>query len=642
VSPALYRDRSSPAVAARVGRVVGILEDSGLEGPSDYVSYTGVTLETLNGNAAPVLKWGDRSRPAPDSQSTNVLQSELALLIGFPSLLFLRAASRLSAATRARRLSALRLVGAARAQILHTAALEGSVPGLVGSAIGLAMYAGVNVVLARSGWFGFTWFQNSTALTLTSCIAGVLLVTVLSGFLGMAGTRDLLDNPLRTRAGSSRRVPVVIKCLPLALGLGMLVVLTIAVGDASKRPEPSRTTLIAIALASVGVIWLIAPTTLSLGALWLRRRPSLGLRLAVRRLQHESGSATRLVTAVVSLILVAGMSQAVLRTIYLVAGVTNPSASLEISGRELLNTAQRQRVASLPAAHRVPLEHSIQQRTPVGTPGSPQYFANAFGADVYYMTCADFRIASSSPARGCQEGSSYLLEDSPSALTRQLQPGVQLQMASGPLVVPSRVLTVPQLFSNVLLHHDSVLVTGSDATTHTWSPNSIFRFAVPTAALEQLETEIAQINPAAQVSIFNQDLTKLELYRIHRGSINLGTILGLLLGLTSLVVTVVDRVSERRRAVAVLAVVGTPLALLRRAQALQLAIPLVVGIVPAIFVAALSSDRYIRLEGTLQSGYFFGSVAWVLAMSGVGAVVAIGSAMVVAGRTPTSEELRQE
>jgi hypothetical protein len=642
VSPALYRDRHNPSVMARVGNIVGIIGARGLEGPSDYISYTGVTKSALAGAGAPVTSWGDFQRRPPDGQSSNLVQLELALLVGFPTVLFLRAASRLSAATRTRRLSALRLVGASRTNILRSAFLEAAFPGLIGGVIGAALYSAVNPALARSGWFGFTWYASTTALSLKTAFFCAIAVAALSGFLGMAGCRKLLDNPLQVLSGGTRAIPLALRAIPLALGLGMLVVLTVTVGDASSRPEPARLTLVAIGLGSIGVVWLIGPLSMLLGTWWLNRAPSLGLRLAVRRLQFEPGSASRLVAAVVSLILVAGLAQAVLRTIYLTSGVTNSHAAVEIAGASLSDGIERGRVAVLPAGRRATLERSIQERMPTGSPDSPQYYANAFGADIYYMTCDEFRLASRAALPDCRDGSDYLLQDGNPAVTRQLAPGVTLHLASGSLFkVPGERLAVPGLFRNELVHNDSVLVA-QGSQQHEWSRNSLFRFEVASDGLENLETEVARISRSAQVSIFDQDFAKLELYRVHRGSINLGTILGLLLGLTSLVVTMVDRVSERRRAVAVLSVVGTPTSVLRRAQMLQLVIPLAAGIFPAIVVAGLSADRYVRLEGTLQRGFYTGALGWVFAMSAVGALVVVASSFVVAGQTPTSEELRQE
>src|SRR5699024_1975272 len=78
--------------------------------------------------------------------------------------------------------------------------------------------------------------------------------------------------------------------------------------------------------------------------------------------------------------------------------------------------------------------------------------------------------------------------------------------------------------------------------------------------------------------------------------IRLLTLVVLALGLGGFLLSLTDRMLERRTELAHLRLLGTPVRTLRRAQALEIALPLLLGVVLAVAVGSLIADGYVTLR----------------------------------------------
>lgn len=555
-----------------------------------------------------------------------MVQLELLLLVGLPLLMFLQVAARLSAATRTHRVRALNLVGVPATMISRAAGLEGAVVGALGAGAGIGMFALVNPTLASGGLLGFTWFPAATAPRIVPSLVLNLLVSLAAAWAASRTTSGLgKATPVRS---SSPAVPSgVLRLLPLAAGMALLLFVVPLMSP--KATEPKATlTVVGVLLASLSVVVVVRPLALALGAWILKKSSGVAVRLGVRRLQYEPDGGRTVVTAVISLILLAGISQSVLHALEVTAGFSRDRVVLDVEGASL-TPPQRARVADLKLGTWIRGERA-QASLGITGPG----FVN-----VYRMPCSALARAVGD-TQACTDGSSYVLQDADRRLPVTLPPGTALTGTGRPVVVPEQELVIRDL-ARSLLWPGSVLVAADSSAGYPWSSSSFFRFRETVARSEAVEAALLTIEPTVGLRIGGRDLTLLTVSQLHRGSVQLGLVLGLSLGLLALFIASVDRVLERRRAVAALVVVGVPLSTLRRAQILLILVPLVAGAVPAVFVSAVSAHRYLQL-GEPGEGYYVTPLLWAVAMASAASFAAMATGLVVAGRKPTGPELRRE
>ncbi|MFG1679859.1 FtsX-like permease family protein [Nonomuraea sp. NPDC049269] len=136
----------------------------------------------------------------------------LALLV-LPAVAFLYQVSRLAAATRERRLAALRLAGATPRHVRLLGAYEGGWQALLGGLIGIAVFLVIDLALS--------W---PLPLTFPVLLPGILAAVTLSGALSgaMAG-RHVVSSPLGVLRRERPTGPRVLDLVLVAAGVGALV-----------------------------------------------------------------------------------------------------------------------------------------------------------------------------------------------------------------------------------------------------------------------------------------------------------------------------------------------------------------------------------------------------------------------------------
>jgi ABC-type antimicrobial peptide transport system permease subunit len=113
-----------------------------------------------------------------------------------------------------------------------------------------------------------------------------------------------------------------------------------------------------------------------------------------------------------------------------------------------------------------------------------------------------------------------------------------------------------------------------------------------------------------------------SVYLGYRRAVTIGIVLALLVGAASLAVTTADAVAERRRSLATLVALGTPLRVLRRTVLLQTAAPMLTNVVVTLAAAAVASACYLGVTETSNpAGAALPWGSW--ALTALAAVVAV-------------------
>lgn len=117
-----------------------------------------------------------------------------------------------------------------------------------------------------------------------------------------------------------------------------------------------------------------------------------------------------------------------------------------------------------------------------------------------------------------------------------------------------------------------------------------------------------------------------------------GVVLGV--GLLALMVSAIDRAAQRRKEVVALQLVGLGRGVIRRAQGLETAVPVVIGSVLAVGLGALSGATYLSLDDSAtipwEQTILLGGVALV------GGLLVAAISMIACAPRLRREEIRAE
>lgn len=638
VSPALRALLSAePTLNARLpAKVTGDICIAGLTDPDELVSYVGVLRQDLRDGGTPGRGFG-AAAPAPTAVSSTLLLLELGLLVGLPALVYLATCSRLASATRFRRLASLRLLGVPSRTVVAAAAVESAIAGLLGGLLGAALYWATNPLLASSGWFGMRWFAEDARVGPLGVATVALAAAAGVARLGVVGTRKAMANPLGTLLEPDTGHGSAWRLLPLPAGLALLVPqVVVHLGNSRARTTGLSTLLLLLGavLSVAGLLLAQRPAThLLVGRLTGDRVP-LAVRMAAKRLLFEPGSANRVLTGLVLLVVLAGVAPAILRDAELATGARANQETMTVVAGEV-PARNRRALLDLPASARVDILRSQVDPGPsnvVGRQPTDAELVRLLGVDTVFGSCDDFRTLLAAQARDCRDGTSYRLADIGSDSAQpQLPAGTALSYedTSYRLVAPDEVLRVSGL-ARSRLPSFSVLVTAPWPDAEALPDSTNITFVVPADGerLGALVTAARSLAPGAVLQTESRDLAALRAYEVHRAVIFLGILLGAWLGLLAFVVSSIDRNVERRANIASLLVLGTPARLIRASQAVQLLLPLGTALVLASAVGTTVGMAYLAVSG-LQEGLYVGGLYASLAILLLSAFLAAGSGFIL-------------
>ncbi len=562
-------------------------------------------------------------------------QAAVLVFLGAPVLVLLATVARLSAATRDRRLAALRLLGTSARATRLVSAVETGVLALAGTAVGVPTFLLVRRLLGGIDLAGLPHFGDRLDPSLPGALAVIGTVPLLAVVVSLAPTRQITRAPLSLRRGGPAKRPRMWRLAPFGVGLALLAY-------AATRPPPADTSgspipwLAGSALAALGLP-LAVPVAVRLGADLLARHASgVAVRLGARRLQLEPAASTRVVAALLTGLLLAVGAQGVLvafeRTTQYIDALRSETTGpqyLHVAGAQSIPRSILLGVAGIRAA--IPLRQA-------GSPRDPS-------VEVFIGSCPDLRALMPSVRRCDDAGTAWL--------------GSARQHTAGPLYlsggndwkvsfsVPAPAKTWPV---------DNPRQSSGDQTYSFSLFVPLSTPGLPPAATEVAAWQViadggagprlrlaAALHPADPTVMVetNADLINLDLVRRLHAILWAATALVLLVGFLALAIAAVDRAAERRRNIVGLNVVGVPARIIRRSHLLQALLPIAVGVPVAGAAGLLAARGYLAFAGEAAYTPWASSIAVTAAALLIGVVLGLATLPLVSRRV-SAEHLRRE
>jgi len=612
VSPALARLLRSPDGALLrprlQGRVVAIIGTAGVVWPDELVAYSGAPRSQATGANGffPVTSFGHPEGlqgPMPVEIKLVVIVAVLGLLV--PILAFIAASSRVAAAARERRLAAIRLVGATPAQTRLLSAVESLPAAVAGCLAGVVLFLAFRPIAPALAPAGHEFFASDLKPPVVQAVATLIAVPLLAVAASLIALRRVEMSPLGLVRRARVRHVGPLRTLPMALGFLLLVVAWLQHGepDQSQRGDELLALVLTgsgFALVAVGLAAVTPWLSVLVAQLLARRARDVRTLIAARRLLIEPAASARLVSGAVLAVFVAIVAHAFLPPLVgasqsqrdVVAGaqsgtifVGTPAPPVELAAAlrgvpgveavapigavsALLPGGEGPRdilVADCAALNRVlvvPLPHCGRAAGYRLLPHPPYAPRVAAGSDVRLLV---------EPDHASETGALRLPDELRPAAARPLF-GDDVSLLLPPPVIPTRSAVRTRLG-----------LIGSDG-----KPETLERVR-NTLAAAGIEGDVA--SGAEYVGGYEEEMRGVV------GLIDLATLLVFAIAAAGLLVGSIDSVLERRRPLAVLAAVGTPVSVLRWAVLLQTAIPLLCGLALAGSAALLTSALIIADNG---------------------------------------------
>ncbi|MEU1125982.1 FtsX-like permease family protein [Streptomyces sp. NPDC005899] len=601
-SPALRELLSSPDgefLRQRLPyRITATIGDAGLLSPGELYYYAGSDTLTPATGGHRLTAYGYGSPREPLSPVLVVLVIIICVVLLVPVAVFIATAVRFGGERRDRRLAALRLVGTGVRQTHRIAAGEalfGSVLGLlVGGALFLAgrRFAGSVEVWNHSA---FPSDLVPAAWTATLIVLAVPLAAVL---VTLAAMRSVVVEPLgvvRNAGGRERRLwwrlPVP------AAGLAVLGVTGRVDESTTVDPYPIAAGAVLVLLG----LALLLPWFVEAVVGRLRGGP-LPWQLAVRRLQLNSGAATRAVSGIT----VAVAGAVALQMMFAAMGDDFDRMTGQDPSRAQFHTYSEQ-VGGDGAARFIEAFRATEGvEAVIGTveayaskPGRPEREGDI--QSVTSLTVGDCATLKELADIGsCREGDVFVAhprndEEQSDWIDETARKGQEIELNSSYADVPgeeSRLWTLPADARTVPAGRDPLGTEhwGILATTGALDPRTLpdaqtvaqirIDESVPDAA-EYVRNTAARIDPGMRVATVTS-VTRDRQYASVQTGLRLGALVTLALIALSMLVSQLEQLRERGRLLSVLVAFGTRRVTLGWSVLWQTAVPVAVGLPAAI------------------------------------------------------------
>ncbi|MFF5495200.1 ABC transporter permease [Streptomyces aquilus] len=610
-------------------RIVGTIGESGLIGSAELAFYRGAE------NLAPKINGGtvDRiDRFGAPQQPSDPLDPVLLLLILVvfavlltPVAVFIAAAVRFGGERRDRRLAALRLVGSDARMTRRVAAGEAMAGSLVGLVLGAGFFLIGRQIAGSVELFDYSFFPSylnpSPLLALLVAVAVPAAAVLVTQF----ALRGVVIEPLgvvRTAKPSRRRL-----WWRLLLPVGGLAMLYPMIGQGNDRGNFNQyLTIGGVMLLLVGVTallpWFVEAVVARLGA------GPVAWQLAVRRLQLSSGTAARMVNGIA----VAVAGAIALQMLFAgVDGQYTERKTEKVTGMQIaVDVPSGSPVAPIrekyAATRGVEHVYDLSEGYLVDNRVDPENFA-----PVSVGTCASLRKVAKLPS--CRDGDMFVLRagDYSYDTKEMVKSGSKLWFddSDGDETTKPVAWTVPAGLKTVqgtadadrtgragLLMTPSALPSGADRLL-TGELYLGLDNAVPDA-LEYVRNTGAVIDPYNEPIEFVSSVRDKN-YAAIRGGLFIGATCVLLLIGTSLLVSQLEQLRERKKLLSSLIAFGTRRSTLSLSVLWQTAIPIGLGLVLAATVGLTLGVVLLKMTDTPVS------VDWtsVLQMTGAGAAVVL-------------------
>lgn len=566
------------------GKPVGIIDAEAVLNPNDLVVYAG-TGNPRNGVA--IYAFG-----APPGYETPFERGLLSLLLlGLfvlltPVFIFVGTVSRLGGAARDRRLAALRLAGSSLAQLRRITAAESLVGAAAGLVVGTALFLLFRGTAANFQVFRFGLYPDDLTPSWPLVVLIVLAVPALTVATAWASQRHLVVEPLgvvRETAQPKRRLWW--RLLPVVIGILLIA------PDFGVASELGRWALIGgAALLMVGIPALL-PWLLERVVSRIKGGPP-SFQLAIRRMQSDSGTPSRVVAGLCVVLAGAIALQSLL------AGQAAMDADRhdDTGGRITVYADGSVADRAIAAVRTVPGVADFQVLRSLFVEGKRQ---DGMLVLIAVADCA--MIEATTTATGCRDGDvfadpSFLHIGQSAKITdndKREQPWTvpvtprpfEVKPSSVTETLAPQVLATPAAVAGVDLA--AALVTAALRGT-TGNPDFV----------ELVRNSVAPYSGQVTVAAYKGERasTEARMFDDARDILLGGALFVLLLAGVSLLVLAQEQVRERRRALGALSATGVPVRVIVRSLLWQNGIPLLLGIVLAtatgIAVAALGKRLF--------------------------------------------------
>jgi hypothetical protein len=318
---ALLRSTPADQLAGRYpGRLAGVIGEAALPSPDSLVLIAGRTpaqlahtpdsvrvtsiSTTMPGWPAPRAKANPQGLtyvppdPGGGRSSVDLILSVVALAVLAPVLIFIAAATRLSAARREERFAAIRLAGATRKQVSVLAATESTVAGILGVAAGFGIFFLLRIPVAGIPFIGQPFFPGELTLSLRDVLVVAVGVPVAAAVAARLALRRVRISPLGVARRATPNPPRAWRVVPLLAGLAELGFWAVH-GHPASIPGQIQAFVSSFALIIAGLF--IAGPWLTMAAArvmsrWTSRPSTL---IAARRLADDPRAAFRAVSGLI-------------------------------------------------------------------------------------------------------------------------------------------------------------------------------------------------------------------------------------------------------------------------------------------------------------------------------------------------------
>lgn len=648
VSPAFEQElRADPELSEVFPYgIAGTVGDSGLTAPDEWVAYVTVERKDLPATAAPLGGFGVDLNPEVDIGEGDLKTIQIALLglVGIPLFVYFTVCARLSAASRERRLAALRLIGMSARDVQKLNALETSLAAFAGSVAGLGLFGVTHRVLASSGAGGILWFSSDSEPDLAVVLLSLIVVPILAVVVSVLGSRRVVRRALAVRRDADARSLSPLRLIPLMIGLGVLVALLI---EGYRKPLGAGVgdlgvylMLFGMVLTGVGLSLGFPVITAAVAKALARGSDRLAVLLAARRVQFERGAADRVVAGLVVAIFGLGFATGIQRDAQAVNAPEVRKGMFALQAAQLPEgaVADLERAAGIDA---VVVRSSLFQVKGGRTVGS--------GTNVTWGSCGSLAGILGRELRGCTEGRRYSVRPLKRALPGgSPAPGSSLELSLGrpqdtwSLDVPGEVIRLPMrdLFDLGLPH---VILPLSELPNGVPPATADILLAAENRpdVIQDVSREVALLAPAATLEFVNSNPDARAQAKVVQDLLYLAVALGLLVGVIAFLVTTIDRALERRPNITALAIAGVPTRLLRSSQGVQMAIPLLSGAAIAVVCSKLAEQVTVGVGGATRE-WAWGGVVISLTAAGVAALLAILAARFAVSESVDVSFIRRE
>ncbi|MFD6312210.1 FtsX-like permease family protein [Streptomyces nigra] len=642
VSPALHEQlRREPGLRGLLpGTEKGLIGAAGLTDPDELYAYIGTTPAQLGSDARTLKDFGKEYPPSRvvDPSTLEALRFTLATLVLLPLAVFLSVCARLSAASRNRRLAALRLLGLSAKGTQRVNAAETVMAALLGAVLGLGEFWLLNQIVARTGLPGLKWYAADGAVSAGTVAVCLLGCPALAWFVGRASARAAARAPLATRRTAAPRAPRVLWGLLFVAGLGI----TTGFAATGLTTHPARSDGLNALFMPAGVLMtglglvLALPLLSYLLARRLARSGNLALNLAMRRNEVEPGSALRVVSGLVLLVFSASLAQGVLVELSQVSRSTSPVQEYGLP-MERLSEDQQRRLREMPGVDVSAVVMAFDNDLDSD--------ADDRQADALVATCAQL-TALTARVEGCVDGEVMRLSD-PNTGDEPFGTSKFLLKKDGgrlALRIPVPKDTVRYAGQGVTYVSNAALLV---------PPGELPPGAVPASATLVLASSsdpstvravldaIGAVAPTVEVDPAGVNIEALQQLTVIKTLLVAGMVMGLVIGVAAFLVSVTDRAVERRSQITALALIGARPRVLRTVQCLQVVLPLAVGLVLALVAGKLAETAYLVTGG--GEVFWDGAGVPVLLACALGVVVAaVVGTLPLTGRRIDPELIRRD